>query len=393
MTSIISPKLEELTNQLKNRNEKALYTFLYEIKLNATPLIEQCPIDDQYKLITYIWLGDQNTENVYVFWDLSVNQLQRLLQTDIWYVTFRTNKSFISTYYFTVNDFFENDWIKRSEQYRLDQFNENTFGEGANKASVLKIGMDVQYSSRFPSNHYPSGRIKTYSFHSSILNNTRKIHIYTPHDYSHTSHLQELLIVFDGNSFINNLSIAKTLNYLMYKKEIPSCIAVAIEPVDRLEELTYNDKMNSFLKEELLPWIQAKYRVHQEAKHTTIAGFSLGGLAACYAAVQNPHIFGNVLSMSGSVHWKKDGYENEIPWIENQISSIDSNATQHHFYIAAGELENKPLLTANRRLYKALKEKEYQITYEEFQGGHDGVWWREKLFDGLKALKLTKTTL
>ncbi|MGH0594786.1 alpha/beta hydrolase [Bacillus pretiosus] len=398
MTSIISPKLDELNNQLKNGNEKAFYTFLHKIKSNHTPLIEQCPVDSQYKLITYIWLGDQKTENVYVFgsfpgWDLSVNQLQRLLQTDIWYVTFRSNESFISTYYFSVNDFFENDWIKRSEQYELDQFNKNTFGEDANKASVLNIGMEVQYNSRFPSNHYPSGRIETHSFHSSILNNTRKIHVYTPHDYSHTSHLQELLIVFDGNSFINDLSIARTLNYLNHEKEIPFCIAVAIEPVNRLEELTYNDKMNTFLTEELLPWIQARYRVHQEANHTTIAGFSLGGLAACYAAVQNPHIFGNVLSMSGSVHWKKDAYENKIPWIENNISSIDLNATQPHFYIAAGELENKPLLTANRRLYKALKEKGYQITYEEFKGGHDGVWWREKLFDGLKALKHTKTTL
>lgn len=63
--------------------------------------------------------------------------------------------------------------------------------------------------------------------------------------------------------------------------------------------------MNAFLTKELLPWIQAKYRAHKEAKHTTIAGFSLGGLAAFYAALQNPHIFGNVLSMSGSVHWKK----------------------------------------------------------------------------------------
>ncbi|MCP9279361.1 alpha/beta hydrolase [Bacillus wiedmannii] len=398
MTSKISPKLEELIIQLKIGNKKALYTFLHEIKSNNTSLIKQCPIDNQYKLITYIWLGDRKTENVYVFgsfpgWDLSVNQLKRLLQTDIWYQTFRTNKSFISTYYFSVNDFFENDWIKRSEQYELDRFNGNTFGEGANKASVLSIGMEVQYSSRFPSNHYPSGKIETHSFHSTILNNTRKIHIYTPHDYSHTSHLQELLIAFDGNSFINNLSIAKTLNYLIYEKEIPSCIAVAIEPVDRLEELTYNDKMNTFLTEELIPWIQARYHVYQEKNHTTIAGFSLGGLAAFYAALQNPHVFGNVLSMSGSVHWKKDGYENQIPWIENQISSIDSNTSQTHFYIAAGELENKPLLTANRRLYKALKEKGYQITYEEFQGGHDGVWWREKLFDGLKTLKLTKTTL
>lgn len=253
--------------------------------------------------------------------------------------------------------------------------------------------MEVQYSSRFPSNHYPSGRIETYSFHSSILNNTRKIHIYTPHDYSHTPHLQELLIVFDGNSFIQSLSIEKTLNYLIYEKEIPSCIAVAIDPVDRLEELTYNDKMNTFLTKELLPWIQAKYRVHQKAKHTTIAGFSLGGLAAFYAALQNPHIFGNVLSMSGSVHWKKDDYENTIPWIENQILSIDSNTTHLHSYIAVGELENEPLLTANKRLYKALEEKKYQTIYEEFQGGHDSVWWREKLFDGLRVLELTKTTL
>ena len=54
MTSIISPKLEELNNQLKNGNETAFYTFLHEIKSNNTPLIEQCPVDNKYKLITYI---------------------------------------------------------------------------------------------------------------------------------------------------------------------------------------------------------------------------------------------------------------------------------------------------------------------------------------------------
>ena len=92
---------------------KKLFILLHEIKSNHTPLIEQCPADNQYKHNVYM-VRDQNTENVYVFgsfpgWDLSVNQLQRLLQTDIWYVTFRTDKSFISTYYFSVNDVFEND--------------------------------------------------------------------------------------------------------------------------------------------------------------------------------------------------------------------------------------------------------------------------------------------
>ncbi|KFN03026.1 esterase family protein [Bacillus clarus] len=132
--------------------------------------------------------------------------------------------------------------------------------------------------------------------------------------------------------------------------------------------------MITFLTDELLPWIQTKYHVHKEAKHITIAGLSLGGLAAFYAALQNPHVFGNVLSLSGSVHWEKEGHKENTPWIEAQIATASKNTLQAHFYMAAGTLENKPLLTANRSLYRVLKEKKYQITYNEFQGGHDGIW-------------------
>lgn len=99
--------------------------------------------------------------------------------------------------------------------------------------------------------------------------------------------------------------------------------------------------------------------MHQEAKYTIIAAF--------YAALQNPHIFGNVLSMSGSVHWKKDGFEKEIPWTEYQILFNNLNSYHLKFYIAAGELENEPLLTANRRLYEALKGKGYQILMKSFK--------------------------
>ncbi|KFN04186.1 hypothetical protein DJ93_5057 [Bacillus clarus] len=188
MQLIVSPKIENLIDQLNDGNEKALYTFLHEIKTNETPLIEKCPADDQHYLITYIWLGDQETENVYVFgsypgWGFNFNQLQQLLHTNVWYKTFRTNEKFISTYYFSVNDYFENDWIKRSEQYQLDRFNSNIFGGEPNKASVLKLNMEIQYDKRFPPNHAPYGKVETYSFYSSILENTRKIHIYTPHDY------------------------------------------------------------------------------------------------------------------------------------------------------------------------------------------------------------------
>ncbi len=41
--------------------------------------------------------------------------------------------------------------------------------------------------------------------------------------------------------------------------------------------------------------------------------------------------------------------------------------------MVAGQLENKPLLTANNHLYRALKDKGYKTTYEEFQDAHDSM--------------------
>lgn len=310
MNSILSPLINELAEQLQNENEQTLHQFLDEMKTNETPLIEICPMNEGYRLITYLWLGDEETENVYVCgsypgWDLTSNKLEKLLHTNLWYKTFRTNEQFVSTYYFSVNDYFEHDWVKRSKHYQLDQFNSKTFGTNPDKASFLELGTAIQYDKTYFQNHIPHGEIETYSFYSSALGNARKLIIYTPRDYSRTSTPQDLVITFDGSSFMQNLSAAITLDNLIYKKEIPSCIVVGMDHVDRFAELTYNDKMNSFLKDELLPWIQTKYHVQKDPTHITIAGLSLGGLAAFYAALQYPHVFGNVLSLSGSVHRKK----------------------------------------------------------------------------------------
>lgn len=59
----------------------------------------------------------------------------------------------------------------------------------------------------------------------------------------------------------------------------------------------------------------------------------------------------------------------------------------------AGQLENKPLLMASKRLYRAPKDKGYPNAYEDPKGSHNSVRRREKLSDELRALKHTKPTL
>ncbi|PEA53922.1 enterochelin esterase [Bacillus pseudomycoides] len=393
MKKLTSPIMHDLAKQLKQGNHSALTLFLESIKKQETPIVETCPINDEYDLITYIWLGDELTENAYVFgsfpgWDIAANEMDKLSHTNIWFKTFRTKEKFASTYYFSINDTFKQNWVKRSENYKRDPLNFKMFGHEAELMSVLELGLSSQIDKTKQPTHIPKGKVETHQFHSSTLKNERQLWIYTPHNYSPEQSSYDLLIMFDGSSMLRTLSAAATLDHFIHTKEIPPCILIAIDHVDRFTELTFSEELNMFLTKELLPWIQQRYHVHANPYHTTIGGFSLGGLAAFYAALRYPDLFGNVLSMSGSVHWKKENYKGSHPWIENQF--IRSSTLPLQIYMSAGELENKPLLEANRSLSQVLKEKEYQSTYVEFPGGHDVLWWHKQFADGLVSLQQFK---
>lgn len=371
MDTILSPIIKELTNQLQNDNEQFFNEFLEEIKTKGTPMVETCPIDNTYNLVTYMWLGDEQTERVHV----TENKLNKLLHTNLWFKTFRTNEAFVCTYYFSINDDFENDWVKRSKHYALDSHNPQTFGIPPDRASVFALHTKTTYQETYREQHITHGKVETHSFYSNILENKRDLHIYTPHDYPHVAKPQNIIIAFDGSSFMQNLEAAHTLDHLIYKDEIPSCIVVGIDYVDRFSELAYNDKINAFLIEELLPWITENYHVKQNPNHITLAGLSPGGLAAFYAAT--------------FCHYQ-DLYIGRKKTMKKQLTGPSSKLPLH-IYMSAGTLENKPLLEANRSLYEALKEKGYETTYDEFQGGHDEIWWREQFAEGVLAIYRNKT--
>jgi enterochelin esterase-like enzyme len=145
-----------------------------------------------------------------------------------------------------------------------------------------------------------------------------------------------------------------------------------------------------FVTTELVPWVRDTCHVTTNPHETIVAGASRGGLAAAFAGLHFPDMFGNILSNSGSFGWKPDT-ETEYEWISRQYA--ESPRLDLQFYLDAGSYElgtqraDAPsILVSNRHLRDVLRAKGYRVHYQEFSGGHNPTNWRGTFADGLLAL-------
>ena len=166
-----------------------------------------------------------------------------------------------------------------------------------------------------------------------------------------------------------------------------------------MRELRPNPDFPAFLASELLPWIRGRYHVTADPRLTVVAGSSLGGLTATYAALRHPEHFGNVLCQSGDFSWAPDHVHamgrmadatTETGWLAKEF--IRSPKLPIKFHMEAGTFEvdqagtGGNILETSRHMRDVLLAKGYEVHYQQFLGGHDYLSWRGLFADGLIAL-------
>jgi enterochelin esterase family protein len=165
----------------------------------------------------------------------------------------------------------------------------------------------------------------------------------------------------------------------------------------RNKELPPNPAFADFLANELLPWVHARYTVTSDPRLTVVAGSSYGGIAATYAGLRHPEVFGNVLCQSGSFWWAPDhgagpdaDATTETGWLAKEF--IKSPKLPLKFWMDAGVFEvdsrgsGGAILEPSRHMRDVLLAKGYEVHYQQFNSGHDYLNWRGTLADGLIAL-------
>ncbi len=235
------------------------------------------------------------------------------------------------------------------------------------------------------------GRVVEASVPSRAYGRARRVWVYTPPGYSALStDPYDLLLTFDGREYLQDMSLSLVLDTLAAARRVPPMVAVLVDDAsgaERLADLGNRRRFVTFLGDELLPWVRARWSVTRDPSHVVVAGSSAGGLAAAHAAFFRPDLFGKVLSQSGAF-WRGNEGSNAAPfeWLTGRYAAEPRRDITFVLDVGSDETAGAlagtapSILEANRRFRDVLQHKGYTLTYTEVPGGRHAVtFWQERL--------------
>jgi enterochelin esterase-like enzyme len=396
-----SPLIAALHKAYESGDGGAVERFWKAVIRRGAPLIEPVPGNQDFSFVTFLWRGDATTKNVVIFDGVAAfdakDRMLRLDQTNVWFKTYKVPNDARFAYNLSPNDPLTSfDEIKGDDAMRnrlamllVDPLNRHrcptTFGAYGAESSYVELPHAIPLVWNAPSPPASRGSVAVAAVTSAYLKAEKRVWIYTPVGYSANREPYPLLVLFDGDRNVDWLP--RILDNLIRQKKIPPMVAVLVDdsiPTARRSELPANPLFADFLARELVPWSWEKYHTTTEAARTVVAGSSYGGLAAVFAALRHPEVFGNVISLSGSFWWKPDG-EKEGEWHTRLVTS--SPTLPLRFYLEVGLMESYPMQIApNRHMRDALMAKGYGLRYAEFDGGHSFLTWSGGMATGLVFL-------
>ncbi|OAV42931.1 esterase family protein [Lewinella sp. 4G2] len=223
------------------------------------------------------------------------------------------------------------------------------------------------------------------------------------------------LVVFNDGQDLARMNLEDQLRQAYNDDVLSNVLIVGVHAGDRMREygtagrLDYqqrgdqSEQYQTFLREELIPWLEDRYNIFHNPGKRAIAGFSLGGLSAFDLAWHNPSEFGAAGIFSGSLWWRKKAFTKKFPdrdLIVHDYVRKAKKAPPVRFWFMAGtddetsDRNNNGIIDAiddTLQLMAALTEKGLRentdFTYVEVPDGqHNPETWGKVIIDFLRWL-------
>jgi predicted alpha/beta superfamily hydrolase len=173
------------------------------------------------------------------------------------------------------------------------------------------------------------GRLETFELASKVFDYTRTVRVFLPPGYGDAANRDRrypVLYMLDGQNLFDaclsfdhahEWQVDETVTRLVGEGKVEPLIVVGLDNAGAkraFEYLAWPDdihdpggpptagmRLPEFLIKEVMPVIEARYRIAKGRENTGIGGSSYGGVAALYVGLDAPLVFGKVLAESPTI--------------------------------------------------------------------------------------------
>lgn len=233
------------------------------------------------------------------------------------------------------------------------------------------------------------------AFFMPQLNRHRRIWLYLPEGYAHSKKHYPVMYLQDGQNLFDVLTsgyeewgVDECMDSIIAQNK-NGCIIVGIDHGGETRMSEYNpyefvwkndnglkivaaegDAYTEFLAHTLKPFIDTHYRTVPSKENTTIAGASMGGVIAYYAALKYPEVFGKA-GIFSPAFWTAPKLAGFTDSLTNNISS------KFFFYIGGKEGESNVLLMDEMAERLAAHSEAMIYTITDAEGKHSETAWHK----------------
>ena len=268
--------------------------------------------------------------------------------------------------------------------------NSHTFygtGRNCSAVEVPENGIDADFYT--PKKDVPQGAVRSVKFFSKTCNEYRRLLVYTPAEYeTNLSKKYPVLYLQHGGGedetgwvFQGHADIILD-NMIAEGKAVPMIIVMGSGTAHHADGDAYDEMMT----EEVIPFIDGRYRTIADRDHRAVAGLSWGAKQAYDLGLGYPELFSYVSGFSGIIVIGEFNHSNpgfrdpeKLAAAYNGIFSNPSsfNARYHYMFLANGEAEGNFIGEMHDILLNAGIENDY---YQSPRTAHEWLTWRRCLY-------------
>lgn len=344
------------------------------VQQQGTPLIDD---DGSAQVrVTFAWLGEAPAPTIhgdFNYWQAGIALEQ--VEPGVWTYT----HDFPRDAYIEYGFFYAYDIDERVP----DPYNPRVIWNGVDAVNHYAAMPDYQQTDLIRRGAgVTRGKVSEHWFETRFGWDThRKLYLYHPP----TDEPTPLVVVWDGGDYLRRGYLNIIVDNLIAQKRIRP---VALAMIDNGQRTRYLE----YMQNEAVVWTAAEGLIPFAAEHLNlidaaeqpgihgVLGSSMGGLISLYTSLRCPTVFGRIVCQSGAFWSDQADFDDML--IVNLIKN--NPVPPINIWQDCGTIEW--LITGNRWMHDLLTGRGYNVTYREYNGGHNHTMWMDNTWRGLELL-------